>query len=161
MILHTAAAAAQHLCASHTAARAAVRRNLCRPLRVKARDDAEASTSATTGAPHLTQLKATTGVCVFSSPRAGYVERFLQPPLQRAGFGNVEFLEVWLCGAQQHSSTSLGPRNTPAAPNAQASLDRHTAALARGWRIVCLFVNDTCNAQVHRLPVPSLRKLDG
>lgn len=61
--------------------------------------------------------KSQTKITVFSG--AQYVESYLGPPLQKAGFQNVDFVE--------------------------ARLDRHTAPLAEGSPVVCLFVNDDCD----------------
>eukprot|EP00878_Enallax_costatus_P017623 GHUV01018517.1.p1 GENE.GHUV01018517.1~~GHUV01018517.1.p1 ORF type:complete len:223 (+),score=45.94 GHUV01018517.1:418-1086(+) len=63
--------------------------------------------------------KSQTKITVFSG--AQYVETFLAPPLKKAGFTNMDFVE--------------------------ARLDRHTASLANGSPVVCLFVNDDCDAK--------------
>lgn len=92
-----------------------------RPLTcVNFRQDSSADaqqTSSTTA--DLAQKKAATKVAVFSS--APYVRSFLEKPLREGGFEQVHFLET--------------------------VLDEHTAPLAEGCPVVCLFVNDDANAQ--------------
>lgn len=64
--------------------------------------------------------KAQTRITVFSAQQ--YVENYLAPPFHEAGFENLHFID--------------------------ARLDSQTADLAKGSPVVCLFVNDNCNAKV-------------
>eukprot|EP00879_Flechtneria_rotunda_P013996 GHRR01014623.1.p1 GENE.GHRR01014623.1~~GHRR01014623.1.p1 ORF type:complete len:430 (+),score=91.56 GHRR01014623.1:107-1291(+) len=78
-----------------------------------------------TGSPQsdgtgLASKKATTRVTIFSA--APYVTQFLQDPLISAGYENFNFIE--------------------------AKLDKFTAKLAKESPLVCLFVNDNCDAEV-------------
>ncbi|WIA17926.1 hypothetical protein OEZ85_009419 [Tetradesmus obliquus] len=68
----------------------------------------------------LSVKKAATQITVFSA--AQYVEGFLARPLKEAGFQNVNFTET--------------------------VLDKYTASLAQDCQIVCIFVNDQCDAKV-------------
>eukprot|EP00879_Flechtneria_rotunda_P015029 GHRR01015704.1.p1 GENE.GHRR01015704.1~~GHRR01015704.1.p1 ORF type:complete len:393 (+),score=96.93 GHRR01015704.1:684-1862(+) len=89
-------------------------------VRPVAFQESETGKTQTADGTNLAQKKATTRLTVFSSGH--YVEGFLREPLHKAGFGDVRFTE--------------------------ARLSKECAVLAQDSPIICLFVNDNCDAEV-------------